>query len=1204
MPELVQITDAQRQIEEAQAAMKKEETDWQLAEKFYEKNIPALYLPSGIKEKVQMFERGQVSTSGEIAQQRFEYREQKAKVDAQITQLKQQGFEPVYVKGQVTGFTDVQAGKSVPLQTFEKYYNETRPSTVQAQPVVPNILEAQRQPVSPKEFLESKSREAQEKKITFEQKVTGVVPRFTEYITPGRKPEEYLPSDTETIYERQLGIKDKIPEVEYVYRRTEKVSTPKGITDREYERRATPGEIQLLESQSRVLKKTREIPIISPAIRGVKETYGKVEKNITETPIIEGISKGYSYVMDVTFGKAGESQLSYVGAPGILTGKGTSLGKQDMYKFEEGRLKPITYQQASINEAVQQAITEPFIFRPLERIGVNKESIYEITKESLPPIFPFRKKVGSYLGGIVSGIYQDIREKPVKQFALFGVAKGAGLAFGGIKDISKWSVQLQKESLKAYDTKTTKILSEVLKPGKIATAGRSVTSKLITGMVAYDLGKTALTSTSFREAGEKVGVSLKDLGIFAKGFSIGEKAARKPILTTKLKEKVDITYFEPQYSVIKGEEEKIMAQYKIEKTVYPREVEVTTAIRKALRADPIAEQVPVGGIRKGITETAEFSEIGKDFLVKEITPRSKQLLFVRGASVNVDLKSVYPKGLEPIDKRLVEEFAGKVPEKFVTKVLSKGSDFTIGEVETEKFFKGKRKEEFTMETFTKGIVPEGKRIVRARYLAETKEMPTKEGYPFEVYKGRVKFRDITFPTARAAGKIGEMKGFTIRLKEPLREPLQVKDLTDLEFKKFETKINFPTEKDITLYHGTSDIYLDKIMKEGLKTAQKTGIYQGIAQAPKEVYLTKDLEAAKGYAGRTIVKAGGKPIILEIKGLKVKSEFGRLGETKVKSVSPKFIKIGNIDRQILQQKTELISLPKIVPKVYGARTRMKQIEPTMKNILRFKEPLDKSIRTISTRSILSVKSSELPSLKEKAFTLERLGQRPGERLIEKTMPQFKYVEKEILMEKVREKLIEKPMERYIEKELLKSQPRLMLKEQLKQAQKYKQKQLYKERSITMPTPYRYSYKTKPPKPPKLDFDWTSKSISSLTKGFDVFVIEKKKPRVIARGLSKSQALDIGAKATLGGLIGKAKALTATFGIRESKEPLMDIETGREFAKYRNLFREPLAKSRYKKYGTVFVQRKEKVSGFGGRLAFKEERAEIQSARLNKAANYIR
>jgi hypothetical protein len=108
-------------------------------------------------------------------------------------------------------------------------------------------------------------------------------------------------------------------------------------------------------------------------------------------------------------------------------------------------------------------------------------------------------------------------------------------------------------------------------------------------------------------------------------------------------------------------------------------------------------------------------------------------------------------------------------------------------------------------------------------------------------------------------------------------------------------------------------------------------------------------------------------------------------------------------------------------------------------------------------------------------------------------------------------------------------------------------------------------------------------------YGVWLIKAGKPLRIKEGLSKESALNLGASEVL-------KNLRATFFIKKSKEPIRTEFTSKVFRKYRGLFRQPMATSPYKHLGEeVWVQKKRRVGGLSGRLAFGGERREIQQFR---------
>ena len=105
------------------------------------------------------------------------------------------------------------------------------------------------------------------------------------------------------------------------------------------------------------------------------------------------------------------------------------------------------------------------------------------------------------------------------------------------------------------------------------------------------------------------------------------------------------------------------------------------------------------------------------------------------------------------------------------------------------------------------------------------------------------------------------------------------------------------------------------------------------------------------------------------------------------------------------------------------------------------------------------------------------------------------------------------------------------------------------------------------------------------GYDVLKISKKKPQLVAVGVSRRAGLDIGTKEIL-------KDLRATFFLRKSSALARDVSTMGEFDFYKTKFRKPTRGSRLNKYGEVYVQ---KQTGKGGRLSTRGELREIQIAR---------
>lgn len=71
-----------------------------------------------------------------------------------------------------------------------------------------------------------------------------------------------------------------------------------------------------------------------------------------------------------------------------------------------------------------------------------------------------------------------------------------------------------------------------------------------------------------------------------------------------------------------------------------------------------------------------------------------------------------------------------------------------------------------------------------------------------------------------------------------------------------------------LYHGTSDIYLEDILKNGLMINHEK---KNSALSLPYIYLTSSIEMAKGFAQSVAYKKSGNPIIVEIESEKLEAD---------------------------------------------------------------------------------------------------------------------------------------------------------------------------------------------------------------------------------------------------------------------------------------------------------------------------------------------
>ncbi|HUW43795.1 MAG TPA: hypothetical protein VMV95_02460, partial [Bacillota bacterium] len=114
----------------------------------------------------------------------------------------------------------------------------------------------------------------------------------------------------------------------------------------------------------------------------------------------------------------------------------------------------------------------------------------------------FGKSQREFSAGMFSGTLTDIRDKPIKQVALFGL--GAGIGYGvsaGVRGASA--------------------ISPVV--GTISRVGVTGAGIGLGGIYVYGAGKEILSSRSSFESGKKTGITIKDIMILGAGSRLGMK---------------------------------------------------------------------------------------------------------------------------------------------------------------------------------------------------------------------------------------------------------------------------------------------------------------------------------------------------------------------------------------------------------------------------------------------------------------------------------------------------------------------------------------------------------------------------------------------------------------------------------------------------------------------------------------------------------
>jgi hypothetical protein len=247
---------------------------------------------------------------------------------------------------------------------------------------------------------------------------------------------------------------------------------------------------------------------INPYIKKEVTNYQKIEnKNI---PIVK-----YTYVNPTVLGKQEERPATteevkqyqdYEKALSLKSGT-ASTNKLPVYKPALDSIENI---YNTLNNNVKESITYPIF------AGIEKVSKIDITNANQMSQFtPSILGIGGFgiklkpeqdiIAGFSAGILRDIKEEPLKQIALYGTGAGLGAAFKG----------------------GATALSTIPKVGK----GASTVFK--TGAISYGIYQTAgaigATSISasraknMQDAGDIIGLSVKDLALIGIGFKGGEK---------------------------------------------------------------------------------------------------------------------------------------------------------------------------------------------------------------------------------------------------------------------------------------------------------------------------------------------------------------------------------------------------------------------------------------------------------------------------------------------------------------------------------------------------------------------------------------------------------------------------------------------------------------------------------------------------------
>ena len=914
-----------------------------------------------------------------------------------------------------------------------------------------------------------------------------------------------------------------------------------------------------------------------------------------------GIREGVKTTEQIIY----EKPLTYVETAGkYVEGVGYKLIEPYLEKIEKRVIgerkevpvkKIITTETITPTQVITETITEPIEQKGL--IGRYKEYAAKqiqkipseqraIIKEALTPNIAGIKitDISTGAGKLIEKEHQFIQKSDYVGYTLKGVE---GLGYQVYKDIS---IAAEGEVLLSFIPRTaigqvgamyrdlgvsqTLIGTEQLPILKLSPESTAVTAETLTfaGASLVPGVSEAMWFGPYAETFVKKGGAetikyavveepLQTLALVGYGVVKGYQYLNEPIITKSIPQKTRTTYLEKQYAKIEEDTMKNLGKYEMKTIVTPPEIEISTRLRewmgekikiseglfgkKIPAVSPLRELAPIGKERVYLTKMPYYSEVGKDFYVFEAGPRLKQISKISGTGEIIDI-NLYPKKLTPIQKMLVEDLSKTTQESLVPKMFKKSDIIQTGEISRKLEFQAPRLEVVSDYTFAKGrykVLTEkiGKRTVTSAYVAKAREISTKETFPFEVYTGEIKLKDVTKPFARATGKVEEMTGITFRLKEPIL---------------FEEEI-----------WGRGRFYPKEIFKQE-KVILKTEGYAG-GELPVKILKAEVPKSA----------------IIDFD----KAMVGKVSEIKSRAIS-----------MIDLEKSELKSMPKVIPKQAKVVIYSKEFKDLLQPSVKVSKAPFSALKTeisINNISPAFVSVQKLSSMIEEPSQRFMFKPSLSEREVNLQMPRLMERTQVKEIQKMQEKLLEKNLVKEIQKMQQKQIQKQQSKMQEKLLQKQIQKQITKEIMTTSKTPQKQFINRIIKIPLAFKGEEKRRKRDLGLTGFDVFKILKGKPKLVMRGVTREAGLDIGTKEVL-------KNLRATFFLKKSDLTPRDIATGGEFRRYKRLFREPTKKSRLRKYSDdVFVQKASRTGMYGGRLSFRGEKKEIQSARLNKLMRSI-
>ncbi len=424
--------------------------------------------------------------------------------------------------------------------------------------------------------------------------------------------------------------------------------------------------------------------------------------------------------------------------------------------------EPIVSTAGKVNIRLRESVTEPIgrgvgivsggLGGPttLQEARFNiVESTAFLEKKGVPSII---SKGGEVISGAGISIVEDIKTKPLKQVALVGVGVGVGAG-----------LELAGAGAAAIGPGTSTVFKGTTIAGGI----------VLTGLAAKQIGTQVSLAKTPIEKGEVVGTSFKDLALLGLGARTGQKLF-KPITITKPVRPIRTpTFQEVSATVVKGGKQFKVGEFVITGEKAPPLATIrTTRFRQLLGFKPKSIEI-TPAVKFNIKTIAPV--VGKEpFFVTEVIQGkpSGKLIKITGTSTDFS-KLRAGTTLTKTEKFAFQRlFEGKlqgrpISTKNIPRVFRTETDLSKSFIETTDIAK------ITPRTKAFKLIEPGRRIQRTEAITET--IPFLETKDVSALTSTTKFKDVTFPFARATGKTPTLRGTIVQIKKPfiLDKPVDV-----------------------------------------------------------------------------------------------------------------------------------------------------------------------------------------------------------------------------------------------------------------------------------------------------------------------------------------------------------------------------------------------------------------------------------------------